>query len=119
MFLPHRPWEVTITRDDIHKAVQRMKPRAPGPDGWTVEEIKLLPAQAWRDVMQHLFREEPRNPFTTSLLGWFRRVPIPKSDTANTPGAIRLIDIFSVVLRAVTAAQAQSLKPMGEAGCAP
>ena len=85
---------------------QAGRPAAP-----TIQEIQTLPTRTWHDLSQILFNESPSNPLSSTMLGWFRRAPISKSETDLSPGAKRPIDVFSVILRAVTSRQANLLKP--------
>ena len=109
LFLPHVPHHFTLSAATIHDTIKRMNRSSPGLDGWHLDELQLLPKSGWESHPPILEREP--HSFETSSLSLYKRVAIEKSNTSiPPPNMIRPIDVYSVVLRAYTSAQAAMLR---------
>ena len=110
IYLPVFQSSFRLTGIKLKRAAQKMKKSAPGPDGWSVAEIKALPLCAWNQLAA-LYNSPAWNPRTT-LLSAFRRIPIEKSTQWELPEAanIRPIDIFSTITRVISSAATTELE---------
>ena len=86
------------------------KKSAPGPDGWTYQELAQLPVCAWQQL-QHILRENGPRSLQNTLMGLYKRAPLEKVGVGYPKvSEIRPIDIFSVVLRVFSSGTAALLK---------
>ena len=108
IFLPCLHWHMTVTGQDLTRAIHTMKNTSPGPDGWCKDELTRLPPQAWCDFLSL----EENAMKTTTILKWYKTAPIEKKTTDTPlPQQIRPIDIYSMILRAMATAQVRHLRP--------
>ena len=102
IFIPHVPCSVTLTGITLCDHAKRVEPSSPGPDGWSVSEIRELPEPAWTNLLE-LVNSAYYNSWYLdgmALLFLKRRTPIEKPSPGHpTADIIRPIDVFSVVLR--------------------
>ena len=106
---PNVPYHFTLSAATLHDTIKRMNRSSPGPDGWHLDELQMLPKSAWESLLPILEREPHSE--SSSSLSLYKRVPIEKSNTSiPPPNMIRPIDVYSVVLRAYTSAQAAMLR---------
>ena len=106
VFLPCYSAQVNVTPAILADRIKRMKAHtAPGPDGWTVPELRKLPEGAWASLI-HVMNEGTLGQNISML---YRRVPIEKGEK-DLPKAedLRPIDIFSVLWRVFASAQVLS-----------
>ena len=90
--------------------LRRMKKTAAGPDGWTRQELRALPAQAWVDLLNILWWSPQC--ITSSTLSLFKRVPLRKDPlTPKVPSNFRPIDVFSQIFRLLTSCQVAVIRP--------
>ena len=89
-----RAWPDSIT---LTRIASRLKQTSPGLDGWGVNEVKLLPRESWRQLLD--LPKIDLNCLKSSSSVLFRRVPILK--TSESPGqeSFRPIDVYSVIVR--------------------
>ena len=108
LFLPHSPAEVTSDPKSLYDVIQHARKSSPGPDGWTIAEVKALPLAAWRALLDVLGKGW--SAFEGTLMLTYKRVPIEKGCAlAPLPSSIRPIDVCSVILRAVSSMHVSSI----------
>ena len=109
-FLPHHPMTIKLEGVDIHKQCKRQKMSCPGPDGWSLEELRLLPLVAWEHLLKVM--KDPSNDMSATMMAIYKRIPLEKpGQDIPTADSVRPIDIYSMILRIVTASQITCLKP--------
>ena len=110
LFIPHVPFVACVTLETIKTQLRRMRKTASGPDGWTRQEPRALPDQAWIDLI-YLLTTRPQS-FSDTCLALYKRVPILKNlSLPPSPDNFRPIDVFSLVLRLITSAQVAAIRP--------
>ena len=92
---------------DLVFFARTMRKSAPGRDAWTKEELVALPEHAWADFLEVWLS----GTLSATSLMWHKRVPIEKS-SGDGPRAsdFRPVDVFSKVIRVLSAAQVSALK---------
>ena len=112
MFVPHVPAKIAVDAKLLQNTIKDMRPSSPGLDGWTVAEMKQLPEDALASLLL-ILRDSPSG-LGSSLVALVKRIPVEKEAISrhDAPSAdkIRPIDIFSVVFRAISSAQTNSLR---------
>ena len=88
-------------------ALVGMANSTPGPDGWSITELRALPMHALESLVE-VVNSPSWNPSAT-LLSVFKRVPIEKTKGIPLVSEIRPIDIFSCLTRAISKAHTQDL----------
>ena len=107
-YIPHSPVTVDVTPSLLQNIVKHTKESCPGLDGWSISELKALPLAAWSDILCLLRQGE--GIYHKTLLGLVRRIPVEKgSPSRPAPADIRPIDIFSQIVRCLSAAQMSCL----------
>ena len=110
LFMPCFPYAAGISPDIIMAQLRRMKKTAAGPDGWTRQELRALPIQAWHDLLCILWNRPQA--VAQSVLALFKRVPLRKDPLAPPVASnFRPIDVFSLVFRLLTSCQVAVLRP--------
>ena len=110
LFLPHVPFSASVSLETIKAQLGRMKKTAAGPDGWTRQELRALPDQAWVDLI-YILSSRPQS-FSDTCLALYKRVPVLKNlSSPPSPDNFRPIDVFSLVLRLITSAQVAAIRP--------
>ena len=105
IFLPHHPCSLEITPERLYSAAQRLKKSTHGPDGWSVQEVKRLPVEAWTSFY-HMYVGAWRH-----VISLKRRTPLEKSASpAPSPRQVRPIDVFSILLRLVSSVACANLR---------
>ena len=109
MFLPHHPCSLEITPERLYSAAQHLKKSTHGPDGWSVQEVKRLPVDAWTSFWRmYMGSWRYVNP---PLLSLKRRTPLEKNaNPAPTPKQVRPMDVFSILLRLVSSVACANLR---------
>ena len=110
LFMPSVVFVPTMSVELILRQLRRLKKTASGPDGWTRQELKALPVQAWADLLQIVWW----NPLCigSSTLALFKRVPLRKDQLAPPePSNFRPIDVFSLLFRILTSCQVSAIRP--------
>ena len=109
MFLPRMVFDVPLTSDILYMTARSMKKSSPGLDAWTTSEVKHLPRIAW-DQFLHIFNNRPHE-LESELTTLVKRVPLEKKEGLCTPRDVRPIDLFSVLLRLVSSATYNLIRP--------
>ena len=109
LFMPRFEFHAEITDTLLWHTAKGVSVASPGLDAWTAQEVKLLPKQAWTQFL-YMLRNQPET-MKTKLVSLVKRVPIEKHDGVCAPKDVRPIDLFSVVLRVLSSATYQLLKP--------
>ena len=95
------------------RSLAEQKNRSPGPDAWTLEELKALPTRAWANLLnildglaapERICSRDSSGVLPPSLSLLFRHVPLPKGDGLSPlPSQIRPIDIYATPMRIYSA----------------
>ena len=93
----------------LKATASEMKKSAVGPDGWAIEELMLLPVDAWEQLSSII--KGSRFALSGSLTSWFRRVAIPKKQGLIGPDQVRPIDIHSTIVRIISSAVCRLINP--------
>ena len=109
MFLPRMEYDVTLTSDLLYMTARSMKNSSPGLDAWTTSEVKHLPRQAWEQFL-HIFVNRPHE-LESELTTLVKRVPVEKKEGLCAAKDIRPIDLFSMLLRLVSSATYNLIRP--------
>ena len=100
VFLPSYKAEVVSDWKVLAIIVREARRTSPGPDGWTIEELKALPKAAWRSLLEVL--QKGWQHFASTLLLTYKRVPIEKGCTGvPLPSDMRPLDVYSAIMRAI------------------
>ena len=108
LFVPHVPFTFNLHPKLLHRQIRLARDSSPGPDGWSREELKMLPEQAWCDLLRVLGTFDK---IGATTVGLFRRVPISKVEGVPAPSEVRPIDVFSMVLRVISSAVTRGIRP--------
>lgn len=89
-----------ITASDIQAAAQKMKHKAPGPDGFQTEFILLLPPEAIQQLVELFATFESSKTWPSTLLHWkLAFLPKPHKDVIPHAGQMRPIAVGHVLYR--------------------
>ena len=100
VFLPHMKAEVVSDHKVLAAIVKEARRASAGPDGWTIAEMKALPKEAWRSLLEVL--DKGWHALASTLLLTYKRVPIEKGCShMPLPSDMRPIDVYSTIMRAV------------------
>ena len=108
--LPHFEFSSMVLPMHMMDVAKRAKTSAGGLDGWSHQEVAALPMQAWFWFLV-VCSVSPLS-LLSSVTAIFRRVPISKTGSSVCqPQDVRLIDLFSVLLRLHATAATKQLIP--------
>ena len=102
-FFPQLPVQDCLPLNPVHlqEAVHEMKHKAPGPDGWVPQALKMLPQMAWVRLCQILDAVEETGTRPQGLRSW-RVCFIPKTSSSGMCDTLktRPIAVGAIIYRA-------------------
>ena len=96
LFVQNMPCWVMPDPLTLQETAKRMKVSSHGLDGWTLKQARLLPQDAWKELMSILTTKDSEHTSATLL---YERIPIPKAQEASDPSQVRPVDLYSVLVR--------------------